>query len=133
MAYINIFASIYSYIFLYISYFQVKIIKVLHEKIFSILCKISKFLSIPISFILYILFNILQPHYRTEEEIRRKEEETTKGPNLEILEHQRKRALELKCVEMEEVLEDEGLVGDFVYYFININYLRKEYSKMSKP
>ena len=32
----------------------------------------------------------------------------TKAPNAELLEHQRKRNVELKCAEMEEKLEEQG-------------------------
>lgn len=46
--------------------------------------------------------------FRTEEELMKLEAQTTKGPNAEILAHARKRALELKCAEMEDVMREQG-------------------------
>ena len=34
-----------------------------------------------------------------------------RGPNLEILDHDKKRQVELKCLEMSELMEDQGWVG----------------------
>ena len=36
----------------------------------------------------------------------------TKAPNADLLEHQRKRAVELKCAEMEERMEEQGYPED---------------------
>jgi len=47
-------------------------------------------------------------NFRTEEDIQRFEADIQKGPNQDILEHARKRALELKCAEMEDIMKDEG-------------------------
>ncbi|KAK6625089.1 Serine/arginine repetitive matrix protein 2 [Polyplax serrata] len=47
-------------------------------------------------------------HYKTEEELEKLEANSTKQPNKEILDHQRKRKTEIKCMELEEVLEDQG-------------------------
>lgn len=44
-------------------------------------------------------------HYKTEEELEKLE---AKQPNPEILAHERKRKMEVKCVELEEVLNDQG-------------------------
>lgn len=48
--------------------------------------------------------------YKTEEEIRRFESEYIKAPNEEILEHHRKRKIEVQCLELEEKLEKKGYV-----------------------
>lgn len=47
-------------------------------------------------------------HYRTEEDIAKLEASTNRQPNLEILDHERKRKIEVKCAELEEVLETQG-------------------------
>lgn len=49
--------------------------------------------------------------YKTEEEIRRFESEYIKAPNEEILEHHRKRKIEVQCLELEEKLEKKGYVN----------------------
>ncbi|KAK3876167.1 hypothetical protein Pcinc_019016 [Petrolisthes cinctipes] len=46
--------------------------------------------------------------FRTEEELQKLEDQRTKGPNAEIREHTRKRAIELKCAEMEDVMREQG-------------------------
>lgn len=46
--------------------------------------------------------------FRTEEELQKLEDQRTQGPNAEIREHARKRALELKCAEMEDVMREQG-------------------------
>lgn len=46
--------------------------------------------------------------YKTEEEIQRLDSISHKKPNLEILDHERKRKLELKCLELREDLEEQG-------------------------
>lgn len=38
-------------------------------------------------------------HYRTEEDIAKLEASTNRQPNLEILNHERKRKIEVKCVQ----------------------------------
>ena len=40
---------------------------------------------------------------------RRLDAQANREPNLGILEHERKRKLEVKCLELEEVLEEQGL------------------------
>lgn len=47
-------------------------------------------------------------HYKTEEELEKLEANSNKQPNREILDHERKRKMEVKCVELEKVLEDQG-------------------------
>lgn len=46
--------------------------------------------------------------YRTEEDIAKLDAVTNRQPNLEILDHERKRKIEVKIAELEEVLENQG-------------------------
>lgn len=47
--------------------------------------------------------------YRTEEDIAKLDFQTNRQqPNLDILNHERKRKIEVKCAEFEEVLETQG-------------------------
>ncbi|XP_052261168.1 serine/arginine repetitive matrix protein 2-like [Dreissena polymorpha] len=46
--------------------------------------------------------------YKSEEEIKKLEAQMIKQPNKEILDHERKRKVELKCMEMEELMEEQG-------------------------
>ena len=46
--------------------------------------------------------------YKTEEDIKRMETAANREPNQGILDHERKRKLEVKCMELEEVLQDQG-------------------------
>lgn len=48
--------------------------------------------------------------YRTEEDIARLDQQLNKKPNDDILEHERKRQVESKCLELEMELEDRGYV-----------------------
>lgn len=48
--------------------------------------------------------------YRTEEDIARFEAQLNRPPNPEILEHQKKRMIEVKCLEERIRLEDKGYV-----------------------
>jgi len=47
-------------------------------------------------------------NYKTEEDIQKAEAQISRGPNQGILDHERKRKLEVKCLELEEVLRDQG-------------------------
>lgn len=49
--------------------------------------------------------------YKTEAELAKAEAINNRGPNEEILEHERKRKIEIKCMEFQEILED----GDNTY------------------
>lgn len=53
---------------------------------------------------------VFQIDFRTEEELQKLDDSRTRGPNAEIREHARKRALELKCAEMEDVMREQGYV-----------------------
>ncbi|XP_067651386.1 serine/arginine repetitive matrix protein 2-like isoform X2 [Haliotis asinina] len=46
--------------------------------------------------------------YKSEEEIRKLDQSLLKQPNQDILEHERKRKVELKCMEMHELMEEQG-------------------------
>lgn len=46
--------------------------------------------------------------YKSEEELKKIEAQMTKGPNKDILDHERKRKVELKCMEMQELMEEQG-------------------------
>ncbi|XP_063701650.1 serine/arginine repetitive matrix protein 2 isoform X2 [Culicoides brevitarsis] len=48
-------------------------------------------------------------NYKTEEELEKLNAISSKQPNLEILDHERKRKIEVKCAELEDVLESQGL------------------------
>lgn len=47
-------------------------------------------------------------NYQTEADIARMEKALERKPNKEILEHEWKRKIELKCLELREELEDQG-------------------------
>ena len=46
--------------------------------------------------------------YKSEEELRKLDSQLTRGPSREILDHERKRKVELKCMEMQELMEEQG-------------------------
>lgn len=46
--------------------------------------------------------------YKSEDDFARLERELNRAPNQEILEHQNKRQIELKCLEMREQMEQQG-------------------------
>lgn len=46
--------------------------------------------------------------YKSEEELKKLDSLLTKAPNQEILQHARKRKVELKCMEMHELMQDQG-------------------------
>jgi hypothetical protein len=43
--------------------------------------------------------------YNAEEDIARAEAEVNKGPNVDLLDHEYKRMIEIKCVEFEDLME----------------------------
>ena len=53
-----------------------------------------------------ILFS--QSSYKTESQLQKLDEGINRGPNLEILLHEKKRKVELKCLEMQELMEEQG-------------------------
>lgn len=46
--------------------------------------------------------------YKTDADLARLDRSLNRQPNKEILEHQWRRAIELKCVELQEKLEEQG-------------------------
>ena len=46
--------------------------------------------------------------YKSEEELKKLDASINKQPNQEILDHERKRRVELKCIEMQELMEEQG-------------------------
>ncbi|XP_050739850.1 serine/arginine repetitive matrix protein 2-like [Eriocheir sinensis] len=46
--------------------------------------------------------------FRTEEELQKAADSAVRGPNAEIREHAKKRALELKCAEMQDLMKEQG-------------------------
>ncbi|EDO47429.1 predicted protein [Nematostella vectensis] len=46
--------------------------------------------------------------YKTDEDLAKLEMMNTKKPNKEILEHQKKREVELKCMELQDMMEEQG-------------------------
>lgn len=47
-------------------------------------------------------------NYKTEEELAKLDRDSNREPNQGILDHERKRKIEVKCAELEEVLESQG-------------------------
>lgn len=56
--------------------------------------------------------------YKNEQELATLDTASNKQPNKEILDHERKRKIELKCAEFGELLEEQGLVE---YTYIDFN------------
>lgn len=46
--------------------------------------------------------------YKTEEDLKKMDALNNRPPNQDILEHERKRKIEVKCIEFEEILEDQN-------------------------
>lgn len=46
--------------------------------------------------------------FKTEEELAKIDSSANRQPNQELLDHDRKRKVELKCIELEQSLEDQG-------------------------
>lgn len=49
-----------------------------------------------------------QTSFKTEEELAKIDSAGNRQPNQELLDHDRKRKVELKCIELEQSLEDQG-------------------------
>lgn len=47
-------------------------------------------------------------NYKTEEDIQRLDAQLIRKANSEILDHERKRKLEIKCLELQETMEEQG-------------------------
>ncbi|KHJ94784.1 Cwf21 [Oesophagostomum dentatum] len=59
-----------------------------------------------------LLLSRKRVEYNSEEDLRRAEAEINRAPNEEILQHQRKRVIEMKCVEFEMLMEEKGFDDD---------------------
>lgn len=46
--------------------------------------------------------------YKTDEELKRLDEASNKQPNREILDHESKRKIEIKCLQLADALTDQG-------------------------
>lgn len=46
--------------------------------------------------------------YHTQEDVDKLEQMNTKKPNQEILEHERKRQIELQCMQVQVMMEEQG-------------------------
>lgn len=64
---------------------------------------------------------------RDEKDRERLESQLNRQPNADILEHQRKRQLEVKCAELQDMMEEQGWDKWLIYFlqttqgFANIN------------
>jgi len=60
-----------------------------------------------------------EKNYRTEEELSKLDAATNRQPNKEILDHERKRKIELKCAEFAEILEEQGFTDEAIRNKVN--------------
>jgi len=82
-----------------------------------------------------------QTSFKTEEELSKIDSAANRQPNQELLDHDRKRKVELKCIELEQSLEDQGYSQDEISDKINtfrITLLGKqksgtEYDEFGRP
>lgn len=58
--------------------------------------------------------------YKSEEEIAKLEASLNKQPNVDILNHERKRKVELKCMEMQELMEEQGYSAEEIEQKVTI-------------
>jgi len=58
--------------------------------------------------------------YKSEEELAKLDQQMVKGPNQEILTHERKRKVELKCMEMHELMEEQGYTQEEIEKKVSI-------------
>jgi serine/arginine repetitive matrix protein 2 len=56
----------------------------------------------------HLLFSRQREEYNAEADLAKNEAEITKGPNKELLMHEYKRRIEIKCVEFEDLMEEKG-------------------------
>ncbi|XP_001943465.2 serine/arginine repetitive matrix protein 2 isoform X3 [Acyrthosiphon pisum] len=60
-----------------------------------------------------------QTSFKTDEELAKIDSAANRQPNQELLDHDRKRKVELKCIELEQSLEDQGFSQDEIIKKIN--------------
>ncbi|KAK2169088.1 hypothetical protein LSH36_12g10009 [Paralvinella palmiformis] len=58
--------------------------------------------------------------YKSEEEVAKLEASLNKQPNVDILNHERKRKVELKCMEMQELMEEQGYSAEEIEQKVTI-------------
>jgi len=58
--------------------------------------------------------------YKTDDELAKLDQGLNKQPNKEILDHERKRKVELKCMEMQELMEEQGYTDSEVQDKVNM-------------
>lgn len=56
----------------------------------------------------YVRVNREKVEYKPDEEIKKLEAYASKKGNAELLQHDRKRKIELKCLEMQELMAEQG-------------------------
>ena len=56
--------------------------------------------------------------YLKDQDLAKFEQTFTKKPNKDILEHERKRQVELKCLELQDMMEEQGLVKIILIYMV---------------
>lgn len=64
-----------------------------------------------------------QTSLKTEEELAKIDSAANRQPNQELLDHDRKRKVELKCIELEQSLEDQGYFSTNKLFFSTLIYL----------
>lgn len=57
--------------------------------------------------------------YKTEEELKTLDSSANRQPNKEILDHERKRKIELKCAEFADILEEQGFTEEAIKNKVN--------------
>lgn len=63
--------------------------------------------------------------HRNDDDLAKLDAQTNRQPNLDILDHERKRKIEVKCAELEEVLEQQG------WGFLNLVFLSLSTQRLS--
>jgi len=66
-----------------------------------------------------LLFSKNKVEYNTEADIAKAEEEVNRGPNVELLDHEYKRAIEIKCTEFEDLMEGKGFMEEEIRSKVN--------------
>lgn len=61
----------------------------------------------------------VQQQYKTDNDVKRADALLFKEPNKEILEHERKRKIELKCFELEQEMEEQGYIQSEIEQKVN--------------
>lgn len=73
-----------------------------------------------------------QTSFKTEEELAKIDSSANRQPNQELLDHDRKRKVELKCIELEQSLEDQGYLCNkmgFIYLHLTVLFISQIFPK----